>query len=500
LNNNRLSTKQGRNTTLTSTDLSATDPDPTYDLSTLVFTISDIQHGKFTLQDNATNVTQFAQGQITSGQIIFTQDDSTTAPSYKVVVSNAKNSTTPQAATISFDARPILLNNRLSIESGESVVLAITDLQAIDDITFSGSLLFKANNIQHGYFSQLQAPNVSITSFYQQRIRDAEIQFQHDGSLSSPTYTIVAADESGLESFPQDAQINFKSTPKSAGGLDLEKLYTTVSSISGVALAIGGYIWWRKLIASHRRGFELANNLRKAANLEYHDFMRFDGDIYKSKIDNLLIKLDLFRPGFYRELTNPQRKSFAVCIAEILGQRGLLEPSGCGMGMYGWMLAFSVGWSQQLKLKDFENQLTEIAQQAVTIWEAQENPTAYWPYFSPTCKDKAKAFCCARPSRAGMFARDRMPLGRVSVELKEPLIRVSSSEQSREEVMLPIRSPSSSSTFFPESKMAQGTNEDRLRAIIQQEISESIKPLKERLEQLETGTRPLLTSSSSSSS
>jgi hypothetical protein len=274
--------------------------------------------------------------------------------------------------------------------------------------------------------------------------------------------------------------------------------------------------WWgRRKATAHRRGFELANNLRKAANLEYHDFMRFDGDVFKSKVENLLSHVDSLQKGFYKSLTPEQRKSFAVCIAEILEERHLLKPSGYGMGIYGWMLAFSIGWSQQLDFKKFESQLDDIAKQAFTAWRAEENPTTRWPYFSPTCKDKVNAFCCARPSRAGMFARDKMRLSRsegVSLtdlkDSKHQVIEVSSSSQ--KDVLKQTTDPSSSPRFFDRSAATSeerlGLIEKQLQSHMQQvtegmhEIAGNVKTINERVGQLEAETRPLLMGASSSSS
>jgi hypothetical protein len=508
LGNNRLTALQGQTVALNAADLSATDPDPTFNSSALIFTVSNVQHGQFTLNGSSTAMTQFSQAQVMQSQVLFTQDDSISAPSYQIAVSNPYRSTTPAAASISFDKRPTMINNRLTLETGESVVLAPTNLQAVDDHTPSAGLLFTVSSVNHGYFSELQAPDISITTFSQQRVRDFEIQFTHDGSSNAPSYAIKVVDGSGLESNQAaNVQVNFKNTV-AAGGIDLQKLYASVSSIGGIAVAIAGYLWWRRKTTAHRRGFELANNLRKAANLEYHDFMRFDGDVFKSKVENLLGHVDSLQKGFYKSLTPEQRKSFSVCIAEILEQCDLLKPSSYGMGIYGWMLAFSVGWSQQLDFKKFEAQLTEIAQQAVTAWRAEENPTARWPYFSPTCKDKVNAFCCARPSRAGMFARDKVRLSQgqsVSMtELKHQAPPVSPAVSDRDDIVLSVVAPSSSPRFFDSSATAEerlGLIEKQVQNIAGnvQEISGNIKTINSRVEQLEAETRPLLRSSSSSS-
>jgi hypothetical protein len=186
------------------------------------------------------------------------------------------------------------------------------------------------------------------------------------------------------------------------------------------------------------------------------------------------------------------------------------------------MLAFSVGWSQQLDFKKFEAQLTEIAQQAVTAWQAEASPTSRWPYFSPTCKDKVNAFCCARPSRAGIFARDKMRLSRsegVSLtdlkDSKHQVIDVLSNSQ--KDVLEATVVASSSPRFFdrnaatPEERL--GLIEKQVQSLagnmqqvsegmqeMRQEMAGNVKTINERLDHLEAEARPLLTGPGSSSS
>jgi hypothetical protein len=375
--------------------------------------------------------------------------------------------------------------------------------------------MFTVVNAQHGYFSQLQAPNTSITQFLQQRVRDAEIQFTHDGGLSPPSYTLKAIDGSGLQSFEQAASINFKVVEKAASGIDYEKLYASVSSVGGVILSVAGYFWLRQRVASHRRGYDFANALRKAANLEYHDFMRFGGEVYRTKIDALVAQLKLPHRDFYDRLTIDERKSFAVCVAEILQERDLLSPSGCGDALYGCFFGFSVGWSQKLDIKAFEKQISEIARQAVAAWQAEENPLKRWPYHSPTPKDKANAWCCPRPSKAGLFMSQpaATPDSKREVELDEikpftPPSSPSIASTKEGEVAVTVKDPApSSSRFFASSSSAAAVTEDRLQAF-ERQISEnmkemiagSVKGLSDEIAQLKAETRPLLTGSISSSS
>lgn len=101
LENNVLSIQQGQTAVLTSSDLSATDPDD--DPTALIFTVSNVQHGYFALTTTPnTPITSFTQGQINSGLVEFISDGGPLAPSYSVSVSDGYSSTTSVASAISF--------------------------------------------------------------------------------------------------------------------------------------------------------------------------------------------------------------------------------------------------------------------------------------------------------------------------------------------------------------------------------------------------------------
>jgi hypothetical protein len=204
-----------------------------------------------------------------------------------------------------------------------------------------------------------------------------------------------------------------------------QALWNTILSISGATLTILLYLWIRNLLSTHRHRFPFANNLRKALNLEYYDFNRWEGDAYKTKIGEFLLCLDTAHPNFYRQLSAEEQKSFAVCVGVVVLEQALVFPSTTPMALVGLLQFLTVGWSMRLDLMRFEEMKLEIATEAVKRWRDCEDATVKWPYCAPTKKDKFKAFCCAKPSRAGVFASSlklssgRAPSGFALAELKK---------------------------------------------------------------------------------
>ncbi len=103
LNTNEVTVVEGAVVTLTSTHLSATDPD---DLdSTLAFSVTNVTGGHFAEATSAAvPIFAFQQQQVTNGEIVFIDDGNGTGPSYSVSVSDGTNATTPQAASITFSS------------------------------------------------------------------------------------------------------------------------------------------------------------------------------------------------------------------------------------------------------------------------------------------------------------------------------------------------------------------------------------------------------------
>ena len=127
--NNTLRINQNETIILNKNILSATHP--TGEDAILLFNITDIVYGQFNwvaFPDKAIN--QFYQQNITDHQVQFVHDNSITAPGYTVSVTDGRTGSLPQSAQVDFDTIPVLLNNQLRINQGETVVIISDGLSA----------------------------------------------------------------------------------------------------------------------------------------------------------------------------------------------------------------------------------------------------------------------------------------------------------------------------------------------------------------------------------
>lgn len=100
--NNNLALNEGDAVTLTIANLSGDDVDGTN--ADLVFHVSNVNHGFFELTSApGSAVTSFTQSQVASSEVVFVHDGSDNPPSYDVSVSDGLASTTPVAASITFN-------------------------------------------------------------------------------------------------------------------------------------------------------------------------------------------------------------------------------------------------------------------------------------------------------------------------------------------------------------------------------------------------------------
>ena len=212
IENNQLVINQGQSLILTSTNLKATNKGK--EDESLNFLISDLVHGQFEfLSAPNQSILIFQQQNITDGVVRFIHDDTENAPSYRVAVSNGTLSSPAQSAVIDFDANPVIVNNRLVINQGQSVRLTSAVLSATHPgKTDENDLRFDMSGVQQGQFSWINSPSNPITSFYQQNITDGRVQFTQDNSILAPSYTVSATD-GRTRSLSQAAQIDFDTSP-----------------------------------------------------------------------------------------------------------------------------------------------------------------------------------------------------------------------------------------------------------------------------------------------
>jgi len=164
----------------------------------------------------STAITTFTQQQVNDEQIQFIHDGGTVAPSYMVSVSDGTITTVPTASTITFDAAPVLVNNKLTVNQGQTVLVtstwSSTMLKTIDVDNPPTQLTYNITGSTHGQFTLVSAPSTAITTFTQQQINDEQIQFIHDGSSVAPSYMVSVSDGT-ITTGPTTPTIKFDATP-----------------------------------------------------------------------------------------------------------------------------------------------------------------------------------------------------------------------------------------------------------------------------------------------
>lgn len=418
---------QGRATTLSPLDINASDVE-TFQ-GAIVFETANVSAGYFAYSSNLDfPITAFQQLSLITGGVQFVQDGSDETPSFEIHATDGVLSSPWQTPQIRLNYKPLRdgdvteNNTHIQVVQGEDFRFTL-DTVRFRDPDENDSLTYRA---------RLKGVGVGGGSPLPPEIRFSPPN-QFLGNLPSVGSFNIEVEASDARGLAVSSDFILSSVvPSSPGGINIQQLYTSLSSICGVALTVLAYLWLRRRIAKHRRDFPFVNDLRKVLNLEYYDFTRFDGDTYKTKVNDFLLNLQWHHPDFYDRLTPTQQQCFAVCVGEILTQRGLVSRSGNGGGLFGVCCLLNVGWPNQLNLREFELQGKSIANEAVGNWKEAlaaekeyQQPLSRWPYLSPSSKEKCKVFCCCgKPSSANRWrvhsqSRDPPPPRGEGVALEE---------------------------------------------------------------------------------
>ncbi|MCP4767153.1 MAG: BspA family leucine-rich repeat surface protein, partial [Gammaproteobacteria bacterium] len=116
------------------------------------------------------------------------------------------------------NAAPVLGNNSLTVDEGQTVVLTAGDLGASDVDNPDPGLVFTASNVTNGQFELSGAPT---TTFTQADVTASNVTFVHDGGEFAPSYDVEVSDGS-LTDGPYAATITFTAVnddPTNAGSL-----------------------------------------------------------------------------------------------------------------------------------------------------------------------------------------------------------------------------------------------------------------------------------------
>jgi len=384
---------QGQPTTLNSFDINATDEETFF--GSIIIEAENITAGRFVYTNNLNyTITSFQQLSLITGGVQFVQDGSGVVPSFVLRAFDGTLRSPWQTPLIKLNHRPIRQgsgNVNIQVMQGDNfdfgVPFRFTDPDGIND-----TLTYRAQ-LKGG--SPLP-PEIRFTP-----------PNQFSGKIPGVGSFFIEVQATDLRGVTGSTDFVLSVTTFLFQGIDIQKLYTSLSSIGGVGLTVMAYLWLRRRIAVHRRKFPFINDLRKTLNLEYYDFTRFDGDAYKTKLQKLQWDIETF----YDELSPEEQRSFAVCVAEILTKRGLVTRSTYAGGLLGVFCLLNVGWPNEINLKAFGAQRRAIAAEAVDSWKAAaaaekeyQRPLNRWPYYSRTKREHCKVLCCCgKPTSANRW-------------------------------------------------------------------------------------------------
>ena len=89
-----------------------------FNASNLMFYISNIQNGYFSLLPTNASVTRFLQSYVQNGQVQFVHSGDHQAPGYSVVVSDGSQATAPSLASINFIGAPSVTVTPVTVTQG----------------------------------------------------------------------------------------------------------------------------------------------------------------------------------------------------------------------------------------------------------------------------------------------------------------------------------------------------------------------------------------------
>ena len=158
---------------------------------TLLWIISDVQHGQFELRSAPGEaILEFTQEQVNQEAVQFVHDGTGTAPSFRASITQGASASSPINAHIHFAGIPALLVNQLTATVGEQVVLTEQELQADMRHVLPENIVFTMQNITGGYFVRAEnSQQKNITQFTQADVVAGDIRFHVGHTEQVPTYS-----------------------------------------------------------------------------------------------------------------------------------------------------------------------------------------------------------------------------------------------------------------------------------------------------------------------
>ncbi len=208
---NTLSITEGGTVLLGAANISTSDPDTAS--ANLTYTVSNLSGGQFEwVATPGAAITTFTHADIKSGSVQFVHDGGESAPTYQLTVSDGSLSDGPSTVTIgtftNVNDAPSFTANSLTISEGGTVVLTNAQINATDPDNSDSQLSYTVSGLSGGQFEFVAAPGSTITSFTQDDINNARVQFVHDGGEAAPIYSLTLSDGSSNVG-PSDAVVTF---------------------------------------------------------------------------------------------------------------------------------------------------------------------------------------------------------------------------------------------------------------------------------------------------
>ncbi|MBD0269667.1 MAG: tandem-95 repeat protein, partial [Cyanobacteria bacterium Co-bin8] len=193
---NQFAVSEGGTVILSSANISATDEVGETPQAELKYTVGNVQGGRFALATASTvAITSFTQVDINKSRVVFVHDGSDTTPNYTLTVTDSEGGTDVESSpTVTFtrvNQAPELVNNKLSILEGGTVVLSQANLLTNDEESAPNQLTYQVSGLSGGEF---RVNGVATTTFTQADINGGLVSFVHNGTNAAPEYTVTVTD------------------------------------------------------------------------------------------------------------------------------------------------------------------------------------------------------------------------------------------------------------------------------------------------------------------
>jgi len=187
VNNTGITGNEGASTTITTTELSATDID-TND-PTLMFNVTTAPgNGQLELSTNpGVAITSFTQQNLIDGVVVYVHNGGeTTSDTFGFEVTDGTTPLSGQSFNITVNAIDdpftITTNTGLTVDEGSTTSISSSELNISDPDTGNGGLIFTITTASiNGQLELSTNSGTAITSFTQQNIADNEVVYVHDG-------------------------------------------------------------------------------------------------------------------------------------------------------------------------------------------------------------------------------------------------------------------------------------------------------------------------------